>query len=238
MQTFPPRQDVLPLLDGPAIEAGGLLPLDSIYKSIYCSYVLRQQLQHGLAEGAPCEDILQLIVAAVGIALTNLASSITKELTSPTDELLVELTDLLNIALKEAVSEKVAAEYIPSTSNFVESVLSLLSMALHGPSTHNKLNIVYNCFAIALEASLKNSRAWETLKSHGGMAKLLEATWITSPNPTQRTSTVQVVKSICAVLPSLKTIDSTDLLTFFWQHILKLIPVSYTHLTLPTKRIV
>lgn len=217
LMTFPPEQEIL------SNSTSDLLPLESPYKSIYCCYVLKTKLLLGLGEGASCEEDLKILIRGVGDALIRFVATPDEYFTSPKDTLLLHMTDCLSVALKESVSDDVAASYFPDASSFINSVVKVLEAALLDDENRDRVPIVYYCFAIVLEATIKNVQAWEAFKIHPKINDILKASWLASARTNVRTNTTQTVKSICAVLP-LKLISTAEFLDFFWNQTLALVP--------------
>ncbi|CAF9908776.1 MAG: hypothetical protein GOMPHAMPRED_006310 [Gomphillus americanus] len=225
LMTFPPRQEVL------SDSTPHLLPLSSPYKSMYCCYVLKRRLVLGLSEGAFCEDDLKRIVEGVGHALIELTAASVTSIASPTDNLLLHMTDCLSIALKEAVSQETSSSYLSDAKTFINSTITILDAALEDHKDKDRTPIVLNCFAIALEASLKNAEAWAAFREHEAMNNILKAVWLSSPNYELRSMTTKIVKGICAALPVLHSIDASDFLGYFWNQILALVSSSLEYPT-------
>jgi ubiquitin carboxyl-terminal hydrolase 34 len=105
------------------------------------------------------------------------------------------------ICKQEPVTPEAAKEFFPDAAPFVERLQSLIPVARKIASTEAN-NLVCNCFAAILEASLQCGSVWDSFKSSGQCSKLFHQLLLADPIPDIRQGIADSVRGICCTLPT------------------------------------
>lgn len=99
----------------------------------------------------------------------------------------------------EPVSAEVAARFLPDAQAFVERLQSLIPQARNISSTQAN-DLVCNCFATILEASLRCKNVWEIFKSANQCSSLFRCLLLEDRRSEIRQGVAESIRGICYTL--------------------------------------
>ena len=101
----------------------------------------------------------------------------------------------------EPVTPEAAEEFFPDAMPFVDRLQSLIQVARKIPSIEAN-NLVCNCFAVILEASMQCGNVWDSFKSRRQCSVLFQKLLLADPISDIRQGIADSVRGICCTLPT------------------------------------
>ncbi|MCJ1398303.1 hypothetical protein MMC11_001500 [Xylographa trunciseda] len=240
--TFPPHEDIIAMVCYGKSQTTLIFAHDEPYKTLYSVYALKYCLARQLQEGTSSHHLICRGVQSIVAALVALHISSTQGLSRSETMTAVGLIECLLKFLKGGVFQKsglaltnirqnaepvpleISAMYFSDPPALIDRLRLLIFTAQESPITAQTIWLVEICFSAMLEASLYSKASWSYLRNHSSSPRLLRCLLLESPHEKIREGAVASVRRVCGAMPSLAETDAQDFISFFWSHMVTMIP--------------
>ncbi|MCJ1379414.1 hypothetical protein MMC17_002515 [Xylographa soralifera] len=222
--TFPPHEDITAMVCYGESQTALIFAHDEPYKTLYSVYALKYCLARQLQEGTSshhliCRGVQSIVAALVAMQISN-AHGLSRSETMTA----IGLIECLLKFLKEPVPLETSATYFSDPPALMDQLRLLIFTAQESSLTVQTIWLIELCFSAMLEASLYSKASWSYLRNHSSSPRLLRCLLLESPHEKIRDGAAGSIRRVCGAMPSLAETDAQEFISFFWTHMVTMIP--------------